>query len=396
MDQLSSEFVAELKKNITGEIKVDPISRILFSTDASIHRIEPLGVVFPCSSDELIPIVRLCHQYGIPIIPRGSGSGLAGGCIGKGLIVDCSRYLNRLVSLNLEERIAVVEPGLVLDDFNRAVRKYDLVFGPDPASSERATLGGCIGNNAAGAHSIEHGMTADHILAADVVLADGSVAAFKQASLEVINQILRTPIDHPEPEIIKRIYRSVQQIRQDYADDIREAWPGTWRRVSGYNLNYLLPWSPTYPLQWDISTYPYPPVVPGTINLAQILAGSEGTLAFLRKATIRLVPVKQYTVLSVINFTSIIEACDSVVEILELSPSAVELIPQSLIHLARSVPAFASLLSFVVGDPAAMLVVEFSGNELKGIKDKISRLNQLHNWPDKPYLAETTKLQKQV
>ncbi|NJD59194.1 MAG: FAD-binding oxidoreductase [Anaerolineales bacterium] len=396
MDQLSPEFVAELKQNITGEVKVDPISRVLFSTDASIHKIQPLGVVFPRSSDELVPIVRMCHQYGIPIIPRGSGSGLAGGCIGKGLIVDCSRYLNRLVSLNLEERSAVVEPGLVLDDFNRAVRKYDLVFGPDPASSERATLGGCIGNNAAGAHSIEHGMTADHILAVDVVLADGAVAAFRQVPLDEINRSLQTPKNYPEPEIITCIYRSVQQIRRDYADDIRKAWPGTWRRVSGYNLNYLLPWSPTYPPQWDTSTYPYPPVAPGTINLAQIMAGSEGTLALIRNATLRLVPVKQHTVLSVINFSSISEACDSVVDILELSPSAVELIPQSLIHLARSVPAYASLLSFVVGDPAAMLVVEFSGNELKGIKDKISRLNQLQHWPDEAYLAETPKQQKQV
>ena len=149
MEQLPPEFVRELQNLISGEIRTDPVSRVLFSTDASIHQIEPLGVVFPRSSEELIPIVEFCRQYGVPVIPRGSGSGLAGACIGQGLVIDCSRYLNHLVSINPDECTAVVEPGLVLDDFNRIAKQHSLVFGPDPASSERATLGGCIGNNAA-------------------------------------------------------------------------------------------------------------------------------------------------------------------------------------------------------------------------------------------------------
>src|SRR4030043_1775574 len=154
MSQLPQEFVEKLKSSIKGEVKTDPVTRVLFSTDASIHKIEPLGVVFPRNVDELIPITQICGQYKIPIIARGSESGLAGQSIGKGLIVDCSRYLNRVIEINPEELTATVEPGLILDDLNREAKKYSLQFGPDPASSERATLGGWIGNNAAGAHSI--------------------------------------------------------------------------------------------------------------------------------------------------------------------------------------------------------------------------------------------------
>ena len=189
MEYLLPEVIAKLNNSITGEIKTDQVTRVLYSTDASIHKIEPMGVVFPRNTDELITIGQICNQYKIPIIARGSGSGLAGQSIGKGLIIDCSRHINKLVSINPEDQTATVEPGLILDDLNRAAKKYSLQFGPDPASSERATLGGCIGNNAAGAHSILYGMTADHIHSAEVVLSDGSITTFKPVTMEAAHQI---------------------------------------------------------------------------------------------------------------------------------------------------------------------------------------------------------------
>ena len=396
MDPLSSEIVNELKKSITGEVKTDQITRVLYSTDASIHKMEPLGVVFPRNLDEVEAIVSIAKNYHIPLIPRGSGSSLAGQSIGNGLIIDCSRYINKLVNINQEERTAVVEPGLILDDLNRVVRKYDLVFGPDPASSERATMGGCIGNNAAGAHSILYGMTADHIISAEVVLANGSVTNLKPISWNEAEIISSGGGSKSTSSIEMNIYRAAIKIRREYQEDIRKSWPVTWRRTSGYNLNYLMPWSPTSPPQWDWEEMPYPPVAPNTMNLAQLMAGSEGTLGILRKATIRLVPIRRNKLLTVINFSSISDACGIVTQILELSPTAIELIPQSLIHLARTVPVYANLLSFVEGDPAAMLVVEFSGEDSNELLKKVETLNRLERWEGEPFMAVSAAQQKQV
>ena len=396
MDNLSSEIVTKIKNSITGEVKTDPITRVLYSTDASIHKMEPLGVVFPRNVGELEAIVTLAAEYHIPLIPRGSGSSLAGQSIGNGLIIDCSRYLNKLISVNREEKTAIVEPGLVLDDLNRAVKRYDLQFGPDPASSERATLGGCIGNNAAGAHSILYGMTADHIISTEVVLADGVVSTLRSITLDEAGLIVGDKRNMTASRIEKNIYQSALHIRSEYNEDIRKSWPITWRRTSGYNLNYLIPWSPTIPPQWDLDYSPYPPTAPNMINLAQLFVGSEGTLGILRKATLRLVPIQRNKLLLVINFSSIFEACAIVPQIMQLSPSAIELVPQSLIHLARSVPSYASLLSFVVGDPAAMLIVEFSGDISKDISEKVNALKKIKSWDFEPFIAETAAQQKQV
>jgi FAD/FMN-containing dehydrogenase/Fe-S oxidoreductase len=396
MDEITPEFIAELSNSISGEVKTDPITRVLYSTDASIHQIKPLGVVFPRNGDELEQVVRLCAQYHVPLIPRGSGSSLAGQVVGKGLVIDCSRYINRLITINREEQIAVVEPGLILDDLNHQANKFNLQFGPDPASSERATLGGCIGNNATGAHSIIYGMTSDHILSAEVILADGTVTTFAEITIEEAEKragMYSVP-RHLDNEQL--IYATALNIRSNYKDEIKSCYPVTWRRVSGYNLNYLLPWSPTFPPQWDFNTAPYPPVLPNSINLAQLLAGSEGTLGVIRNATIRLVPIKKNKIISVLSFSSIVEACETVPDILKLAPSAVELIPQSLIHLARSVPAYANLLSFVVGDPAALLGVEFSGDDAGLLTDQVKKLNGMRHWSGQPYIADTAIKQKQV
>ncbi len=393
MDEINPEVIEKLKRAMTGEVKTDLVTRVLYSTDASIHKIRPLGVVFPRHTDELAAILSICSEYKVPVIARGSGSGLAGQAIGPGLIIDCSRYLNKIIQIDRDQQTALVEPGLVLDDLNLEAKKYALRFGPDPASSERATLGGCIGNNATGARSILYGMTADHLISAQVVLADGSVTSFGPVATDEGQRIAAGGLGSM---IEKQIYQSALRIRDEYQEDIRKSWPQTWRRVSGYNLNYLIGWSPSQPPQWDGSQSPYPPVAAGRINLAQVLAGSEGTLAIIQRATLRLVRVKKHALVSVLSFDGIIQACDIVPEILELAPSAVELIPQSLIHLARSVPAYAGQLAFVRGDPAALLAVEFSGDEAALLASQVARLNQLRRWSEEPYIAETTVQQKQV
>jgi FAD/FMN-containing dehydrogenase/Fe-S oxidoreductase len=399
---LPLEFVKDLQliRHFRGELRYDITSRILYSTDASIYKIEPLGVAYPRTREDLIILTETAAKYDIPILPRGSGSSLAGQAIGHALILDTSRYLNGFLELNLEEQAATVEPGLILSTLNKTLSPHQLQFGPDPASAERATIGGCIGNNAAGAHSIIYGMTADHIFSLDVIFSDSSQATLKETSLQSA-QI----ISGANTSIESRFYQAALDIRARDDNMIRANWPVTWRRASGYNLNYLLPWSPTQPPQWSSNTdwfsgksqtLPYPPILQDNINLAPLMAGSEGSLAIISKAKLRLVKKNRFTILSVMCFDSIIAACENVEAILSYAPAAVELIPLSLIELARSVPAYAPLTNFfnhlrINGqEPEALLVIEFSGNEKETLREKVKKLGQ-NTW-----VIESAEEQKKI
>jgi FAD/FMN-containing dehydrogenase/Fe-S oxidoreductase len=392
-----------LRKALRGEVRTDLTARLLYSTDASNYQIEPLGVVFPRNLDEINAAMEISASYGVPILARGAGSSLAGQAIGPALILDCSRYLTDILSIDAQARTATVEPGVVLDRLNLAARAYGLQFGPDPASAERATMGGSLANNATGSHSILYGMAADHLISTQVVLSDGSQALFETISLEEAQRI--AGIGRGEDTIHSReqaLYKAAFEIRQKYERVIRQNWPRTWRRASGYNLNYLLHWSPSEPAQWrsyrpggkwDIY---YPPVPPDGLNLAPLVAGSEGTLAIIRTATVALVPVPEHTVLGVLAFPSVAEACDAVPEILEHGPSSVELIPQIMISAARSVPAYARMCGFVDelaaegDDPAALLAVEFSGDSIPHLREQVQTLGR------GALLAETPQQQEQV
>jgi FAD/FMN-containing dehydrogenase/Fe-S oxidoreductase len=383
---LNPDFARELQKSIRGEYKDDFVTKLLYSTDASIYQIDPLGVVFPHDLDDLSAIVELSGRYHVPIIPRGSGSSLAGQTVGQALIVDISKYLNHIIELNPEEQTATVEPGVILNTLNRQAARYGLTFGPDPASAERASIGGSLGCNATGAHSIVYGMSADHLLETEVILADNEICTFAEedaAALEAQPGIQK-PASRRE-----HLYRTALDIRRNHIDTVKNGWPQVWRRASGYNLNYLLPWTPTRPPQWDQDGLPYPPVRPGKINLSQLIVGSEGTLAVIRKAKLRLVKKPLHTILSVLTFDSIAEACDQTTRLLEKNPTAIELIPGEMLRLARAIPAMAMQLGFVQGDPEAMLVVEFSGPDPARIKQQALEL-------EGGLIAETTAQQNQV
>ncbi len=364
---LSHDFLHELKKRFAGDVRLDAASRVLYSTDASIYQIEPLGVAIPKTQDDLHAAVELAAKYRVPILPRGAGTSLAGQAIGEALILDCSRWLDSIVEINPEERTAIVEPGVVLADLNRAVSKYGLQFGPDPASAERATMGGVIGNNATGAHSILYGMTADHLLSADVILSDGSLATFGEQSTESKEQLLATS---RQDEML----RAVADIRATYAGAIKKHFPKSWRNSAGYRLNYLLPFSHSTPPFWEGD---YPSVHPSAFSLhPSILAGSEGTLAVIRRVKLNLVPRPKHTILGVLAYDSIAAACDDVPRLLEFHPSAVELIPQMILRLARGVPAYARQMGWLEGDPSAILVVEFSGDRPEVLKDTLGQIGR--------------------
>ena len=377
---LNPDFIAELRKRFTGDIRLDLGSRVLYSTDASIYQIEPLGVVIPRTQDDLHRVVELAAKYKVPILPRGSGSSLAGQAIGEALILDCSRWLDQIVDINPESKTAMVEPGVILSTLNRAAAKFGLQFGPDPASAERATMGGIIGNNATGAHSILYGMTADHLLSADAILSDGSLATLDNSLFDTRNSDSESRMSN--------IVSTALNIREKYAEAIKQHYPKSWRNSAGYRLNYLLPWSPSKPPQWVGETYP--PSQNGKINLAALLAGSEGTLAVIRRATVNLVSKPKYTILGILAYNSNAEACDAVPSLLDHHPSAIELIPQMILRLARGIPAYARQMDWVNGDPAAVLVVEFSGDRPEVLKDAVQHLR------DDVVIAESSEEQARV
>lgn len=347
-----STFLSSARK-LGLDVRDDAVTRYLYSTDASIYQIQPLAVGIPRNRDELGAFVALAAEHGIPILPRGAGSSLAGQAVGEALVLDLSRHLDHILEINPEERTATVEPGVVLQEVNLAAARYGLQFGPDPASAERATFGGTVANNGTGAHSIRYGMSADHLLSADVFFADGSADTLRPLP----------PDATPSNPTTARLLDFARSLRaRETAQSLKRRWPHVWRRASGYNLVYLLPWTPAAPPQWYDPAQPYPPVPENAIPLQALLAGSEGTLAVMSALTIRLVPKPRHTALAVLPYPSIEAACDDVLRLLEARPSAVELIPRVIWESARTVPAYASLVDFVEGKPEAVLAVEFAGD----------------------------------
>jgi FAD/FMN-containing dehydrogenase/Fe-S oxidoreductase len=360
---LSLDYINELQKDFQGEVRTDLASRILYSTDASIYQMEPLGVVIPRTQEDLHAAVELAAKHALPILPRGAGTSLAGQAVGGALILDCSRWLDAAPEIHPETQTATVEPGLVLSRLNALAAKHGLMFGPDPASAERATMGGVIANNATGAHSLSYGMSADHIISADVITSDGSLATLGE----------RSTLDTP---LLANFHATVLAIREKHADAITQNWPHTWRNSAGYRLNYLLPWSPSAPSQWVGRSYPAN-LTPDMLNLAPLLAGSEGTLAVIRRATVNLVPMPKHTILAVLAYQSNADACDDVPRLLAHRPSAVELVPRMIIRLARGVPEYARQMGWVIGDPAALLVVEFSGDEPSLLREAARKIGDV-------------------
>ncbi len=351
-----SDLANDLSRAISGEVRFDPYSRALYSTDASAYQIEPLGVVLPRTADDVQAAIEIAAKHNAPILPRGGGSSLAGQAVGRAVVLDFSKYMRRIIEIDPEARTVQAEPGVVCDALNAALKPHGLMFGAEPASSNRATVGGIIANNATGAHSVMYGMTIDHLLAARIFLADGSERQLAEAD-----------------SIADPFSQRVADLVAQYTPAILDRFPKTWRRASGYALNYLLTpaYTATRPANW-YSTDSYPPA--GKFNLAKILAGSEGTLAVMTEATLNLVPRPKLTGLCVVHFDSLAAACDATPAILDCKPAAVELIDRMMIDLTRSVPGYAPKLTFIDGNPAAILVVEFYGDSESHLLSQIESL----------------------
>lgn len=379
MKEIQAWLQREFEKHLAGDVRFDLSTKLLYSTDASIYQQQPLGAAFPRNGEDLAAILEIAGAEQVPLLPRGSGSSLAGQTVGEALVLDFSRWMDQVIEINPEEQHAWVEPGVVLSIFNQQAGRYGLEFGPDPASADRATFGGIFGNNSTGAHSIRHGMAADHLHAVEVFMADGRKALLTTERLEQLHKVTAN-------DCYGRLVESALSIRSEMAEHIRTRWPRTWRNSSGYALNYLLPWSNTRPPQWEATTYP--PAETGKLNLAPVLVGSEGTLAVFSRLKIGLVQKPHAKVLAVLAFDSMEAAADATEAILMSSPAAVELVPDAILAKARMIPAYAAKLSFLEGTPAAILLVEFAGDEPADLAERARALPNISLILDEPYLQQ--------
>jgi FAD/FMN-containing dehydrogenase/Fe-S oxidoreductase len=346
----TQEFIQEVRRAVP-DVHFDRLTRLLYSTDASIYQIVPVGVAMPRHADEVAAAIEIAGRHKIPVLPRGGGSSLDGQATGQALILDFTPHMHDMIEVDTEQRTVRTQPGITLGDLNRRLRKHGLMFGPDPASADRCTVGGIVGNNSTGAHSIIYGMTSDHVRALDVVMADA-----RRVHLDALNGDTWENRGQ-RPGLEGAIYRAVPGILQKYANIIATGYPKTWRTVAGYNLNHV--------------------VEGDSVNIAKLVVGSEGTLAAVTEATLNLVPVVPMTRLAMVHFSTMRAALEAVPVLLESGPTAIELIDKMMLDLARDRVEYRRLLTFVQGDPEIVLIVEYSGSSEKELDAGIDRLGEV-------------------
>ncbi|MFI0981324.1 FAD-binding and (Fe-S)-binding domain-containing protein [Streptomyces sp. NPDC021093] len=339
----------KLRADLDGEIRCDEYTRHLYSRDASMYAITPLGVVFPRHADDVRATVAAAAEHGVPLVPRGAGTSLAGQTIGPGLVLDFSRHMNRILELDPATRTALVEPGVVQDQLNREAAPHRLMFGPDTSTSNRATIGGMIGNNSAGSGSLRYGMTIDHVRALDVVLADASTAHL--APVDEEERLRRAALDTLEG----RLYAQLPALVRENSDAIAKGFPRFWRRAGGYRLDRLAR-----------EDQPF--------DLASFVVGSEGTLAVTTRALVALVPKPSRTVIAVGHFASVAAAIEATEDALACEPAAVELMDRTILDLSRQKIEYAPLSGILHGDPDALLFVSFTGDEEGELLGQLDRL----------------------
>jgi FAD/FMN-containing dehydrogenase/Fe-S oxidoreductase len=344
------DYAERLRPDFSGEIRTDRFTRVLYSTDASIYQIEPLAVLIPRNHDDVAAALSLACRYRLPLLPRGAGTSLAGQTVGSAVVLDFSKYMNRIIEIRPEERLARVEPGVVLDGLNGVLKQSGLMFAPDVSTGNRATLGGMTGNNSCGARSIIYGLTVDHVKALRALLADGTELRLCEWSPEQWES--RCSRDGREAEIC----RAVDRLVRNHRTEIAQRYPRIMRRVGGYNLDRFLG--------------------PGNRNLCHLVVGSEGTLATCTEIAVGLVPLPGARAAAIVHFADLVSAMEAVERVLEFEPAAVETVDRTILQLTRRQPAYARRMTFVEGDPAAILIVEFFGDNPQDVRHKLERMEK--------------------
>ncbi len=341
-----SALATRLKNEIHGDVLFDAATRGRYSTDASIYQIEPIGVVIPQTEEDAITAMQIGIDAGVAVLPRGGGTSQCGQTVGEALIIDVSKYLRNVVDFNAEARTAVVQPGVVLDQLNTFLKPHGLWFPVDVSTSAQATIGGMTGNNSCGSRSIFYGNMVHNVRGVDAVLADGNEYHFGAAPSDL------SQLDGPQG--YRDLVRKIRDIAVMNAEEIELRYPKLLRRVGGYNLDM-------------VSGHAF--------NMAHLLVGSEGTLAYSKRVHLNLSTLPKHKTLGVCHFKSFYKSMEAPQQIVKLKPTAVELVDRTMIGLARSNAAFRPIVEkFIQGDPDAILLVEFAGDDKD---EQIARLKQL-------------------
>ena len=351
MDFYKDRLVSRLKRETNAEVLFDKFSRGMYSTDASIYQIKPIGVVIPKNEEDILGVLNIANEFQVSLTMRGSGTSQCGQTVGAGIIVDVSKYLNRLIKVDVEKQLAVVQPGIFLDQLNSMLKVHGLYFPVDVSTSSIATIGGMAGNNSCGARSIKYGKMVDNVRAINAFLLNGKSMFFGELEKKDYNF---------DKEWKQKLVKNLFELGNREANEVKRRFPKLQRRVGGYNLDVL-------------NSEGNSP-----INLAHLLVGSEGTLAFSKEIYLGLHPIPEHSVLGVCHFPTFYQAMSATQHIVELSPNAVELVDQTMIELASKIPIFnKKLKKFVKGEPGSLLIVEFAGEEFNILKNKLHELDNL-------------------
>jgi len=364
-----SGLAQRLKREVEGEVLFDRASRGRYATDASIYQIEPIGVVVPRTEAAAVRAMEIALEAGVPVLPRGAGTSQCGQTVGAALVIDHSKHLSEVVEFDPARATVTVQPGVVLDRLNAFLRPHGLWFPVDVSTSAQATIGGMAGNNSCGSRSIRYGNMVHNVIAIDARLADGTEFRFGPS-----DEVAAGPVGY------RALAAKLHAIVRREADEIAARWPKVLRRVQGYNIDMVQPHLPH--------------------NLAHLLVGSEGTLAYSKRLTLKLSPLPKHKTLGVCHFPTFYRAMESAQRIVKLDPDAVELVDRTMIDLARGNRAFEpTVRQFVRGEPAAILLVEFAGDQRDAQVAKLAQLVELmgdHGLPGSVVEITDAKLQKEV
>ena len=354
-------LVADLESRVDGEVRFDEYSRQLYATDASIYEVTPVGVVYPASTADVAAVVSYCAQRSIPVLPRGGGTSLAGQAVNEAVVLDFTRHMDAVLDVDPDARLARAQPGAILGELNADLATHGLKFAPDPAWGDKSALGGAIGNNSTGAHSLQYGKTDAYVEECEVVLADGSVTRFGEMTLDELGEQ-----GDQDGDLDARIYAELARIADEESEAIREAFPELKRNVSGYNLDRFVD---------EVEAARDPDADRETVNVARLLAGSEGTLGIVTEATVALEPVPETKALALLAYDSLIAALEDVGPILEHDPAAVEVLDDVLLDLAEDTEEFGDLVESVLpeGTGSVLLVEFYAGDDDEG-RQKVADL----------------------